>query len=436
MYTPSIYSQWFSHKGEWYLYNAQTNFFGKISEKLISVLEEREWDNLDAKSRDFLLTRHIIEQTGHEYDYFQTQKMLFNNRNYDSSSLHLVIAPTTACNFACPYCFEPKLNPLIISDQVIQRLFTFIKLHDNAKKLSVTWYGGEPLVAFHKIQKIIDGLQMDGIPALTGHSMVTNGSLLTKPICEYFNHYRLRFIQLTLDGDKIRHDQTRFYKADGRGSFDDVYSKIQLIRDNIPECNIGIRVNVDKTTLDDYLVIYKKLSEDFKEDPHIRTYPGFIRVETRDGKSMRTHCVKPEDVLDVYKYLNSHGLNGAIFPTIKRRGCMIHSMNSYIIGPEGELYKCWNDVSSPSKVIGTIADRYLSNSSLMSRYMVGVTPFRDECRDCKVFPICDGGCGYYQYKNLYETGKFSLCSTLKYLPNLKDALLNGALSKITRVSED
>lgn len=277
---------------------------------------------------------------------------------------------------------------------------------------------------------------MDGIPALTGHSIVTNGALLTQSICEYFNYQKLKSIQITFDGNKSRHNNTRFYKSDGRGSFDDIYSKIQLIRDNIPECNIGIRVNVDKNTLDDYVTLFNQFSKDFKDDSHIRVYPGFIREETADGKSMKSHCVKPEDILEVYKYFNSKGVNGSIFPTKKQRGCMIHAVNSYIIGPEGELYKCWNDVSSPSKIIGNIADRLLSNPALLSRYMIGVSPFREECRNCKVFPICGGGCGYYRYKNLYEGGQFSLCSTLRQFNNLKEALISGALGKITQLSDE
>lgn len=126
MYISSLYSQWFLHNGEWFLYNAQSNFFGKISKELVYVLEERNWDLLDTNTLNFLLSRHIIEKKGHEHDYFLTQKMMFNTRNYDGSSLNLVIAPTTACNFACPYCFEPKQNPTIISDQVIQQLFSLL----------------------------------------------------------------------------------------------------------------------------------------------------------------------------------------------------------------------------------------------------------------------------------------------------------------------
>ena len=68
--------------------------------------------------------------------------------------------------------------------------------------------------------------------------------------------------------------------------------------------------------------------------------------------------------------------------------------------------------------------------------MTHSTPYRDECRDCRVFPICDGGCGYYRYKNLYENGEFNQCSAMKDMAVLEKALLDGSLAKITKVKEE
>lgn len=54
---------------------------------------------------------------------------------------------------------------------------------------------------------------------------------------------------------------------------------------------------------------------------------------------------------------------------------MINKLNSYIIGPEGEIYKCWNDVSNTAKVIGNIQEECLENSTLFARYMTDLSPF-------------------------------------------------------------
>lgn len=95
------------------------------------------------------------------------------------------------------------------------------------------------------------------------------------------------------------------------------------------------------------------------------------------------------------------------------------------MGPEGELYKCWDDVSTPDKVVGSIMDNEYRNYSLLMRYMQECSPIREECRGCMVFPICDGGCGHLQYRNKFENGEFRLCSPYKERDQLKRALLHS-----------
>ncbi len=68
--------------------------------------------------------------------------------------------------------------------------------------------------------------------------------------------------------------------------------------------------------------------------------------------------------------------------------------------------------------------------------MVGSTPFTDECRRCSVFPICDGNCGYYQYRNRFEGASYRMCSSLRNPENLKQALLEKCLTRIVGIKED
>lgn len=435
MYTISLYTQWFTHNDEWYLYNAQSNFFSRVSEKLVNLLHNRDWTELDESTISYLLSHHIIELKGQEYDYYNFQQMNFNSRNYDSSTLGLVIAPTTACNFNCPYCFEPKKQPKFMDETVIHDLVNFVKLHQKASGISLTWYGGEPLLAFPQIKRILEEFKYDGIPAIQSHTIVTNGSLLTQEMCEFFNAANLGSMQITLDGNKNRHNKTRCFKSDGSPSFDLIYSKLEMIRKLIPSCRINIRVNIDKSCLHDYVEISNLISNDFADDSKINVYPGFIREETTDGRSFHSHCVQTADLIKVNKYFKEHGIKTSIFPERKQRGCMIFTRHSYIIGPEGEIYKCWNDVSTPERVVGHINNPQLNNSSLLTKYMIESSPFRDECKDCNIFPICEGGCGYYHYKNKFHNGLFQMCSPLKEKENLKKALLDGCIRDLISVKD-
>ena len=58
------------------------------------------------------------------------------------------------------------------------------------------------------------------------------------------------------------------------------------------------------------------------------------------------------------------------------QGCIATHRNAFVIGPEGEVYKCQNDVGNPEMVVGNIVERNW-NLSLYTKYMIGVDPFSD-----------------------------------------------------------
>lgn len=74
--------------------------------------------------------------------------------------LSLTIAPTISCNFGCSYCFQkhPKVR---MSPEDIDTMLRYIdrRLADGGS-LHVTWFGGEPLLAFDVIVKFCDALTL------------------------------------------------------------------------------------------------------------------------------------------------------------------------------------------------------------------------------------------------------------------------------------
>ena len=78
---------------------------------MIQAVDGRDWDSFAQPVMDMLIKHHIIEKEGELYDYFDSELVRFNAEQYDLTVLNLVILPTTACNFDCPYCFESKRNP-------------------------------------------------------------------------------------------------------------------------------------------------------------------------------------------------------------------------------------------------------------------------------------------------------------------------------------
>ena len=84
-----------------------------------------------------------------------------------------------------------------------------------------------------------------------------------------------------------------------------------------------------------------------------------------------------------------------IYPRKNDSGvCLAHHINSFAVGPLGELYKCWEDVGKPEKTIGNINNEEpITNYEIPIQYALGTDKYEDEeCRKCTFLPICADTC--------------------------------------------
>lgn len=68
-----------------------------------------------------------------------------NSVRYQDSVFYIMIIVTNACNFRCTYCIQEHENKMLddVSEEKISKLLQ--KMSKKVKKISITWFGGEPL---------------------------------------------------------------------------------------------------------------------------------------------------------------------------------------------------------------------------------------------------------------------------------------------------
>ena len=75
-----------------------------------------------------------------------------------SKTYHIVLNLTDRCNLNCTYCFAKKRNKTMSMATLKQSIHFAIteatKHTKEPKNILVTFFGGEPLLAYSKIQKI------------------------------------------------------------------------------------------------------------------------------------------------------------------------------------------------------------------------------------------------------------------------------------------
>ena len=141
-----------SNKYGYLLFNTMSLAFIRILENDINTwleLKENPDSYKDFSNSNFLLKARIIVEN-QEDDLNVYLADILKNR-YNSSDMALTILPTRGCNFGCIYCYEQDRPNIAMSEQTEDAIVRFVKSNSNLKRLSVVWYGGEPLLNFDSI---------------------------------------------------------------------------------------------------------------------------------------------------------------------------------------------------------------------------------------------------------------------------------------------
>ncbi len=101
-----------SKKYGWLLYNSLSNSFANLDDDTYQELERiKKMNGGYNVPKDSLLAQQLIKikaLISEQDEKLALQKIVLkrNLESYNTNSLSLTIAPTTACNFACTYCSQ------------------------------------------------------------------------------------------------------------------------------------------------------------------------------------------------------------------------------------------------------------------------------------------------------------------------------------------
>lgn len=418
--------------GKTIAFNSVTCALAEVDKDFLDILENIEAIQVDELTPEKKELVDNMMEGNYIVDDSLDELKLIKYRNYNgkfnAGGLGLVIAPTLACNFACPYCYETAKSGMI-SKEVQESLLEMIE--ENAKHkfdVDVTWYGGEPLLAkdiiFDFAKKAIEICDREGVRY--GSYIVTNGYLIDEDIIAKMKEARIGGAQITVDGPPSIHNTRRILKNSSEPTFDKIIKNVKLLMDNGIK-NIAIRINVDKTNVDHVDELLDILEAEGVKDVVVNL--GHVSAYTEACNGVTDDCMNTEEyALQDTKYqqiLHKRGyeISGRypFYPSIKANYCCADHVSAYVIDPEGYMYKCWNDVGNVKRAVGnvcTIKEKVDDKMFAMNLDYILWSPFEhEECKECSILPICMGGC---PYKGL--TGKKPSCE--KWVYSLEQTIIS------------
>ena len=143
----------------------------------------------------------------------------------------LILNVTERCNLRCVYCaysgaypFNRTHSDKTMSWDVAKAAADWYFSHEKRKKFSIGFYGGEPLVAFPLLRRVVQHVRAR-VDKRATFSMTTNGTLLCEKVCRFLVEEGVQ-VTISLDGPPPVHDRYRV-DSKGCGTFRSVWEGIQ-----------------------------------------------------------------------------------------------------------------------------------------------------------------------------------------------------------------
>ena len=320
-------------------------------------------------------------------------------------SINLTICPTMGCNFDCPYCFEDHGRGRMsqeVQDDVVGLAERMLNA-SGVKDMSVSWFGGEPLLAPDIIEALSERLMKltEERGGTYRASIITNGYLLTQDIVDMLDRIKVESAQITIDGLGATHDATRHLRGGGP-TFERIVSNLRNLK--IP-FSVSVRHNVyegNRHEMDDLKAYVDRIAEE--SGNKIWYYPAPVfgnAVADNRGKQVSMLCGSDASEVSVRQ-------EAGRFRAGRGHYCGANSIWTVGVDDQGNLQKCWEAVDKPWISFGTAHDWdpmdplvTASNPDNLTMYLNTANPVPDEeCSECIWLPQCVGGC---PHKRLFET---------------------------------
>lgn len=302
-----------------------------------------------------------------------------------------------ACNFKCKYCLQGEHKANVIQPIFSEKMLSFLDDYSSADKTMISFWGGEPLLYFDSIKKIVERYQDK-----FNYEMVSNGSLLTEKIVAFLNEHKIGY-HLSHDGviteytrnvDVLKNKKLHslFNKINHKSVNITITSKSPSIRELFQyyPADYTISINTMINTIDTQIsrsfadFNYEKYREDLQY--LFDSYEEYLSGDISKQREANT----------VTRFIGS--LQAFLKEGRVRNRCFAcgHGKKMLNMDADGNFYLCHN----LNIKIGSVNKGYELASETLDKILSKHT---QKCNKCEIKDVCAGNCfmlnGYGEKQN-------------------------------------
>lgn len=342
---------------------------------------------------------HILFRLGILVDAKKDEKkewdVIYSKGKEDLSYIDLTILLTQNCQMRCVYCFEGEKKKNTITTSTINDVLSFLKKQVGiCEKLRVTWFGGEPLLAYNKLKDMSVALINFCSENHIEYSadITTNGLALNWRRCEELvSDLNVKRYIITVDGlDEIQEHRRPLLSR--KRYFPILWRNLEMLVEK--GASVTVRITIDKNNISHIpALLYRIANSKLKKRVGLAFSRTIDYNYTPDNISEDLYS--EDEFIDVewelIQYAHTLGLWEYKFPYAAPSGGCLRK-GDIVIGVDGEIYKCLDTVGNPRWVTGNIGVQENVAPEwyeMWNRW----TPLKDDiCKECVLVPLCNGGC--------------------------------------------
>ena len=295
--------------------------------------------------------------------------------------------------------------------------------HCKGEKVSIHWFGGEPLYNKPVISLICQRLKDAGIQYTS--TMTSNGYLFDDSIVtEAKEEWRLEKVQITLDGTEQTYNRCKAYIYKDVNAFRRVIGNIHKLQD--AGIHVSIRLNIDMHNAENLSELADELHREFSDPKGISVYMHALFEEVKGSKAIHDEEKRKfvfDQINDIESRLADYGLlkPRQLKREVKTNRCMADNDHSVVIVPDGHIGKC--EHYSEDHFVGHIGQEEW-DAQMLDHFR----DTRDEitaCATCFNYPdciwlkLCQDNPNCYQEEREHKHSKLRQ-SILRAFNNYKD----------------
>jgi len=324
----------------------------------------------------------------------------------DQEEIQIFFVPWYSCNFGCAYCYQESYSNQVVlpNGDVIDSFFGYIKKEFAGRKKYLTIFGGEPLLKgesyFNVVKLLLEKAKEAGLET----AFVTNGYHLAEYV-DLLIQYRIREIQVTLDGMQEFHDLRRPLKGGG-STFHQIVAGIDRALEQ--KLTINLRMVIDRQNINELVSLSRfARGKGWTNNPYFKTQLGrnyelhtcqtdrsklFSRVEM--FRELYTLVQTHPEILEFHK--PAFSISKFLFENGELPSPLFDSCpgtkSEWAFDYTGNIYSCTATVGKAAESLGTFFPGVQKRHKIIEQWEERDVTVIEKCKTCNLQLACGGGC--------------------------------------------